>query len=444
MKIRSLVLIHSNVSFIVRCVQRSSALSRQIGFIFVCTLALRLLSYVVLLHYVPSTFDPPPFGYEAVHIAQSLAAGHGFGAPFPGAGPTAWLTPVYPTLLAADVVILGSHSHAALVAAIFFNELCSALTVFPVFYAGRRISGKNSPAQIGVFAAWLWALHPLAMITAVSMIWYSTLSGFLGAMLLWSTLSIVNSNRIVEWVGYGLIWGAELMTNPSFLVLLPPALLWLASGRGGRAAKHLSFPALAGLVAATCCIPWTVRNFEVFHHFVPLRSNFGLEFWRYNHDGPPLHPFDSGTERTRLSVDGEPMYMHEKLHEATLWIGVHRIEFAKRCLVRAVVFWFGDEHPLQRFAHWGEWLSKARFISDWVLGFLLLTGLTVMWRKMRRYFWLLVSVPVLYPFVYYITLSSDAYRVPVDPILVLIAAAGLFFNYRIGRGRITSHQLNQN
>jgi len=405
-------------------------LFRRVGFIFLFTLALRLLSYVVLLHLIPQTIEIPAFGYEAVQIAQSLAAGHGYSSPFPGTGPTAWLTPVYPTLLAADVAMLGPRNHATLVVAILFNELCSALTVFPIFYAGRIFGGTQGPGHLGVIAAWIWAIYPLAMISAASMVWYTTLSGLLGAILLWSTLKNVKSESTVAWAAYGLLWGVELMTNPVFLVLLPPALLWLVWVRKGGAAKPLLFPAFAGLVAVLCCVPWTVRNFEVFHHFVPLRSNFGLELWRYSHDGPPLHPFDNVAERTHLSVVGEPTYMREKQHEAIEWISAHPGEYARRCFARAVTFWLGDPHPLNKFVHRGEWLSKAEFLADLVLDSLLLAGLVATWRNLRRYFWLLLSVPVLYPLVYYMTLASDLQRAPVDPILAVTAAAAVFIYCR--------------
>ena len=42
------------------------------------------------------------FGFEAGRIARSLVAGRGYGSPFNGvSGPTAWLPPLYPLLMAA-------------------------------------------------------------------------------------------------------------------------------------------------------------------------------------------------------------------------------------------------------------------------------------------------------------------------------------------------------
>jgi hypothetical protein len=396
----------------------------RIGFIFVCTLALRLVSGMVMLHREPQILDAPTFGYEAVHIAQSLASGRGFSSPFPDTGPTAWLAPIYPTILAADVRIFGAHSRASLVAAVLLNELCSVLTVLPIFYAGKRIAGATGVASLGAIAAWFWAISPLSMITAGSMIWYTTLSALLGAVILLATLAIVKSQSAAAWVGYGIIWGVELMTNPSFLVLLPPAILWLMWVRAG-ARKRITFPAIAGLAALVCCVPWTVRNYEVFHHLVPLRSNFGLELWRYNHGGFPLQPFDSDTERSHLSAVGEPSYMAEKQHSAIEWIDANRGGFLRLCMARALEFWIGDDHPFNILLARRGWIQRSDVLANFVLVPLLLAGLIFTWRDMRRYFWLLVSAPLLFPLVYYITLAATAYRAPIDPILDVIAGAAV-------------------
>src|SRR5579875_1936578 len=54
------------------------------------------------------------FGYEAGRIARSLVTGHGYGNPFNGfSGPTAWLPPLYPLLLALCFKMFGVYSRGA-------------------------------------------------------------------------------------------------------------------------------------------------------------------------------------------------------------------------------------------------------------------------------------------------------------------------------------------
>jgi hypothetical protein len=255
------------------------------------------------------------------------------------------------------------------------------------------------------------------------MIWYTSLSGLVAAVILWSTLAVRDSESAAAWIGYGLLWGAEAMTNPSLLVVLPVALLWMAWTRSGP--KRLALPAIACIVTVLCCVPWTVRNFEMFHHFVPLRSNFGLELWLDNHDGPPVHPFDNARERAALASLGEPAYMQAKQREAIAWIKSNPRGFARETGKRVVAFWLGDKHPIREFIHRGLWIFKADFLACSALIILVLAGLVAAWRQRREYFPLLAAFPALFPLVYYITIAGVGYRVPIDPVLADIAALGI-------------------
>ena len=391
-------------------------------FIFFMALILRFSTAAIFLYGGVQTIDNANVteGYEAVGIAHSLASGKGFSAPWPGAGPTAWLTPVMPGLLALDMYIFGLHSRTTLIVFVIFNEICSALTVFPVFSAARRIVGNQGAGSIAAVGAWLWALNPTAGVAACRFIWYTTLSGLLGALLLWATLTVRDSEKRRAWIGYGLLWGAQLMTHPSFLVLMPIALLWLAWPL--RDSQRVRLAAVACLTAVFCCVPWTIRNFVVFHHFVPLRSNFGFEFWRYNHGGIPSHPNHDPAERDEFSSLGEYAYTHQKQNEALVWISRHPRAFLHETARRIMHFWFDLAHPLRSFLHDGAWFFKLKLLYICALLLLVFAGLVTLWRKRREYFWLLASFPALFPLVYYIALARDFHRYPIDPILAVIAA----------------------
>src|ERR1700751_3280240 len=97
------------------------------------TLLLRLIVMVALL---PEQFQqdklPKPehwhFGYETGRIAYSIVEGHGFSNPlYTNTGPTAWMTPVYPYIVAGVFKVFGVYSKASAVALLSFNALTSAL-----------------------------------------------------------------------------------------------------------------------------------------------------------------------------------------------------------------------------------------------------------------------------------------------------------------------------
>ncbi len=99
------------------------------------------VAYVTLAHTYrirpfPDHFE---FGWEMGRIARSLAAGHGFADPFKGhTGSTAWVTPLYPLLMAFVFKLTGVYTLTSAWILLALNSLFSALTVFPIAAIARR------------------------------------------------------------------------------------------------------------------------------------------------------------------------------------------------------------------------------------------------------------------------------------------------------------------
>ena len=87
-----------------------------------------------------------PYGFEAGRIAESIASGRGFSSPLllVTTGPTAYLCPIYPYLLAGIFKIWGIYSFKSEVIAQALNCLFAALTVFPIFAVAKRTFGSTS------------------------------------------------------------------------------------------------------------------------------------------------------------------------------------------------------------------------------------------------------------------------------------------------------------
>src|ERR1700688_260779 len=177
-----------------------------------------------------------PFQQETGNIAYSLAQGKGFGSVFRmDTGPTAWLAPTYPLLVAGIFKICGIFTARAFFAAVSMNIAFSSAACVPVFFTGKRIGGLG----VASLAAWLWALFPNAIMMPFEWIWDTSLSALLAATILLATLALAESNRVLNWCGYGLLWGFALMTNPALGALLPFLLGWLACGRRPASAARV-------------------------------------------------------------------------------------------------------------------------------------------------------------------------------------------------------------
>jgi len=371
-----------------------------------------------------------PFQTETGHIAYSIASGKGFSSPFQrDTGPTAWLAPVYPYLLAGIFKLFGIYTLHSFVTALFLNILFSAGTCVPVFYIGKRVAGLAA----GSAAAWLWALFPNAIIIPFEWIWDTSLSALLVATLLWATLKLAESRRLRNWSLYGLLWGLAMLINPAAALLYPILLAWAAyrTREHERGSARLARPALAACITLLCCVPWTVRNYAQFHKFIPLRSNFAFELYIGNNenydDQHRLRPgaITQDREILRYLHMGETAFMEEEKRKAVAFIVAHpRIE-AWLVAQRFVDFWTGTSTPVAAFRQADSlWVRFILLCNDAAPLFTLL-GVLVLLATKNNYAVPLVAVPLLFPLLYYLTHTSLRYRHPIDPIIVLLAAIGV-------------------
>jgi len=406
---------------------------RSLPVIFAAALAIRVLFlWMYIAQHPPRALATIPFLFEPGNIAYSLATGHGFASPFRvDTGPTAWMTPVYPLLLAAIFRIFGAYTLQAFIAAAGFNVVCSALTCVPLYFIAKRVTGPTAAA----LATGLWAVFPNAILLPYESLFDASLSALLTALILWATLTVAESSRLKDWCGYGLLWGTGLMTNASLICLLPFLLGWAEYRAHRTKTFHFSRPALAALMAAFCCAPWAIRNYIEFHAFVPLRSVAGLALWLGNNDRSGgnsvagLHPISNQRERDRYVELGEIEYMREKQALALQYMASHPAEEARLIADRVTALWTGGStNPVRDFAH----ARNLRFYYVVIFNVLAaagaFVGIVVLWRAGSPYALPLAVFPLIFPLVYYLALAPPRYRHPIDPELLLLTAFSISKN----------------
>jgi hypothetical protein len=378
-----------------------------------------------------------PFLNETGNIAYSLAAGHGFSSPYwQETGPTAWLTPVYPALVAVIFKIFGIHTPHSFFAIVFLNILFSTAACVPLFYVGKRVGGLG----VGSGAAWLWAIFPNAVIIPYEWVWDTSLAALLMTTILWLTLELAETQSVGGWCGYGLLWGFALMTNPSLGSVLPVLLGWAAYRGWAQGNLHLSRPLLACGIAVLCCMPWTVRNYLAFHEFIPLRSNFAFELWlgnneQFDEQSQVVPAADPERFEIRKYVHmGETAFMQDKWQRATAFIKTHpRLEiilFGRRF----VAMWTGMEKPIEGYRDADSRLVRLVLISNTLAAIGALCGIVALLRSRSIYAFPLAGVVIVYPVIYYITHASLRYRHPIDPVMLLLAVIAVAAVFQQRRG----------
>lgn len=371
-----------------------------------------------------------PFLFECGNIAHSLATGHGFSSPFRvDTGPTAWTTPVYPLILTGIFRLFGTYTFAAFVAAATVNILTTTFACVPIYYAGKKSGG----ASIGAGAAWLWAVFPNAIQIPVTSMWDASLASLLAATILWATLALADANdpkaSIARWIGYGLLWGAALMTSATLAGLLPFLVGWVAYREWKRGRAWIARPALALVVAGLCCAPWTIRNFRVFHAFVPLRSILGLQLWVGNNpDAEYLwlgtqHPIHEAGERAQYVELGEIPYMRKKERDAIRYMTENPAREAQLVWHRFQAFWAGGTpYPVKDFLRAQSQWFRFVLLFNLLMAAGALAGILILVHRRSPYAFPLAVFPVILPWAYYLTVILPRYSLPVHPSVALLTA----------------------
>jgi 4-amino-4-deoxy-L-arabinose transferase-like glycosyltransferase len=367
------------------------------------------------------------FGFETGRIARSIATGNGISSPYTEpTGPTALITPIYPLLLAGVFKLFGIYSLTSAIVILTLNNIFSALTCVPLFLIARRVFG----ARVGLWAGWSWAVFPYSIGLSNLWIWETSLTTLLFTLLILATLRLEQTSRLAPWLGYGVLWGFAALTSPSVLSSLPFLAAWLWF-RHKRLGSFRVGPMLASaLVFLVCVSIWVVRDYRAFGKFIPLRSNFALEFQVGNNDDSStpesehLLPPDNPQEMQKLRLLGEAAYMAEKSQEVRDYLRQHPGRFVGLTLRRILYNWTGlwSLPPSWRI---NEETGVPNIIVCSVLSLLAFLGLR---RAIQHGLpsWIPFAIVMLcFPLVYYITHADVRYRHPIDPVIVLLAVYGV-------------------
>jgi hypothetical protein len=404
----------------------------------------------VVVHPPMSVADPHfSFANEIGSIAQALVTGHGYSTPFGVyAGPTAWISPVYPFLAAGVFQCFGLFTDASGFVLLVFASLCAALTCIPIIKIGERLDtpasqlGKNvawSGRRCGIVSAWIWALAPFFVRPSVTMIWDTSLLALLMSLAMLWTFDMAASNNVRSWALYGALWALMALANPVMLSFLGVALLWIGWQRIRCGSAYVPVPhttaatqsysffrdlrlvAIMMLVFAAGISPWIVRNRIAFGKWIFIRSNFGFEFYFGNgHTRNPFgwaggHPSANPRERADYLKLGELGYVNSRNAQTLQFIREYPGEFADRFRAHVWGFWAGV--PVTSFYNdnrWQPWLFAP-------LSLLSLLGTFYLCTRQVHGAGLFAGIMLLYPLPFYIAFPQERHRHPMEPFMLIAA-----------------------
>lgn len=396
--------------------------------IFLCALAVRLL-YLRQAAEVPFSSHPIVDGARYWSWAERIAAGD-----WRGAG-VFFQAPLYPYLLAVSRTLFGANPSAVYVLQATLSSLGGAL----LYSAGRRLF---SPV-VGLVAGLMAAFYGPAIFYD-GVLQKESIAFFLMSGLIW--LIVASMARVRPGVGVtmGLVLGLLALLRENTLVLAPLLFIWLWLQAHGAVRRWLG-PTCVLIGLAIILVPVGLRNLAVGGEFALTTAQLGINVYLGNNptaDGSyiPLRPGRGSPEFEQIDSTllaeqavGRPLSPREVSHywlgESWRFIRSEPGAWVQLMTRKALLFWGAYEVPdaedLYFYQHW-SWLLRG-LAGIWNFGVLLplaAAGVCLTWSR-RRELW------VLYAMVLAISVSVIAfvvfgrYRLPIVPLLILFAAAGM-------------------
>lgn len=359
-------------------------------------------------------------------VARSIATGHGFGNVFAHTGPTAVLPPVYAYLLAGIFKVFGIETKVSVLVALSLNSLFSALTCIPVFLLARDAFGD----RVAKWAGWGWAFSPYGIYYGADWAWSTCLVTLLLTWLFLFAWRLEKSARLRDWLVFGLFGGFAALTEPVVLAVVPLLGLWTVYRRYDQNQSWKAPMLTAAFAAIAMMSPWFIRNYAVFHKFIPVRSGFGLELYIGNNGystrwvNSSLHPNHSDAELSEYERMGEVAYMNHKMQQAKAFIRSHPGWFVWMTFRRIGYMWTGYWSFSREYLK-DEPLDPPNIFVNTVMTALGLFGLFRVFHRDPNLAARFAIVLFFFPLTYYISHCETYYFRPVDPLIVVLAAVAI-------------------
>ena len=396
-------------------------------------------------------------------LARRLLSGHGFsfGHPWWPVNPanvqTSHWSFLYTLYLAGVYTLFG----VAPLAARLIQAIAAGILMPLLIY---RLAARVFGSLTGLVAAAISAVYIYFFYYAGSLMTETFF--FLG--ILWSFdlatgIRYSQNPRISQWLLLGLAMTMTVLLRQTFLPVIGLIGVWLWYAAKGARYRVIQGFSLSIFLVMLGIVPWTIRNYRVFHQFVLLNTNAGYAFYWANH---PMF----GTDFPNVLPEGVTwvsLIPHELvgMDEASLEKELMRrsllsiFEDPRRYLLLSLSrfedqfrFWPTPESPLISdisrvgsfglflpFMCYGAWLAifrsgHLRLNAESGVGGL--SSRISAWLMAPPALWL--GFFSLYTVMHLASWSAVRYRLPTDVVMVIFAGLGIVDVYNRLAARVGS------
>jgi len=385
-------------------------------------------SYLTLASYIAHTGD-----YSLRRTPGSGAGGT--------RGPSAYYAPGYPYFLAL-VDLIDGHAvrrGPAIAPARDSQAVLGTITVALIGLVAYELYG----ASAGLIALVMAAVYPVFTELAGTLVAENLLTLLVMAAL-YAALRARRAGKAATrygWVaGAGVLTGLATLTHENGVLILVGLIPAVWTVRPRLRLRSIAAPALLVALTALTILPWTIRNAVELHSFIPVSDETGVTLVGTYNVASAADPQVPYKWRIFYGIPGERSLIRESPHLTEPQISAK---------LQSQALHYVSDHPfspfvvafhntLRMFELEGTfaWIASASavslstpvartgVISFWILCVVALAALaTKRGRSAPGWVWV---IPVLLALsVVLVNVETPRFREPVDPFLILLAAAGL-------------------
>lgn len=379
-----------------------------------CLLACAIVN---LFYFPPTTVFPDEVRFLA--SAVKLAASGEFWV----GSDRAWEMPGPALFFAPAVWLFGAQG--AILPIRFAQTILLLVQCGLIALTARRIFGRS---DVALAATWMAALYPFFLFY----------QGLLFSETLFNTLLLAGVAALYWWRERGMRVDAALAIaslcfalatlTKATLTVLPPLLIaataWLAGANWRRTGVIL---AAAACLYGAFMSPWWIRNAAVLHAFVPFTTGSAMNLYLGNNPLNPEAGIDWGSDvdhavvRRIMALPDELERQRAFGREGLDYIKEHPGTFVRAAAKKFVRFW----NVVPNAAEFKNALYS--FVSAASFGPVLILALVAAMRRRRQ--WRLLAPLYLiagyFTILHVVTIASLRYRLPLEPLLIILAAEPL-------------------
>jgi 4-amino-4-deoxy-L-arabinose transferase-like glycosyltransferase len=358
----------------------------------------------------PLTF---PDSLDYLHLATCVEHGD----PYRVTGMYAKRLPGYPIFMAGVLLLDGGREMGILI--------CQAILSGWMIYLVWRIGCRIDP-MVGLLAAAMAAFDPLLIGFSAS---YLSEIPFTAIFVFTLLVFVRLCERDERWglaCTLGILFALCIYIRAEIALCIFPLLIWyIFMAIGTQRWRRIVQSLVIVLIIVAGMMPWWIRNWELFHsNFFRFSTLEGISLYESVYHGATGGP--------RQSDIKWPAYM-KKLNESqrdNRWTAMsfRIIEHHPIRILRLAVIKIGRT--------WSPWLHAKGFRNIWVNGILTIWygleyllaifGVRRLWKDHSKVLLGITLIPIFYlTAMHAIFLGSVRYRVPLIPLIGLLAAVGL-------------------